>query len=70
MNNVRERLDNLLSEIEADLKKGHYLGSVAARDALQEKVERASAKSRILDEGDRDFLIASKIALKDQIPWK
>lgn len=66
---LKEKIKLRFDTLEESLRRGEYLTSDDKRREALELVASISKFTSALSEGERDFVIAAKVAINDQHPW-
>lgn len=70
MSKLKEKLELYLDEIGVAVKEGTYVHSADVNASILEKLSRAAKMQHLMDDGDRDFLAAAKMAVAAKLPWR
>lgn len=69
MSKLKEKIELYLDEISVALKVGAYAQPPDVNASLLEKLSRALKMQHLMDDGDRDFLVAAKLAVTAKFLW-
>ena len=70
MNPIREKIEKRLDELEAALKKQKHLDQDSGIQEVIDLIGSISKFWRILDDDQRDYVIAARIAVEEQMSWE
>jgi hypothetical protein len=66
---IRDKIEDRLNKLEAQLKDGEHLKSTEGADAVFETIASITKFTSVLSSADRDFLNAAKMAVKERKRW-
>lgn len=66
--NLREKIVSRLDDLEAGLRSGRHLGAEGRAEMTTLLVSIAKLFSA-LDDGEREFVGAARLAIEDALPW-
>lgn len=69
--NLKEKIQNRLDDLTANLESQlHLSDKLANRILVEEQIESVAKFWSILDDAERDFINAARMAVEEEQPWK
>lgn len=69
MSALRKKIATRLEALEDAMKAQHHLGDQEARNEIKDQIDSVAKFWSVLTDGDRDFVNAVRLAVKDQRHW-